>query len=216
MLTPLRAQGKVIGLLVLGERGMQQAYAGPEMEAAHLLQNCFSPVLEAARLYERAHQHATLLNRLYCVSTMPHYAFHTAEGAADIYARVAAESTSAAAEVWFYDEAYRELRCVAMYGNEPHLTESEYLKPEHRNDWQPSFFAAVVFLVHRMLKRIRSRQTRYHCLPVCNGIHLRGRLPGCHCKRIRAVWECWLSSTKAIIVLPGKRSASWRCLPISV
>ena len=98
MLTPLRAQGKVIGLLVLGERGMQQAYAGPEMEAAHLLQNRFSPVLEAARLYERAHQHATLLNRLYCVSTMPHYAFHTAEGAADIYARVAAESTSAAAE----------------------------------------------------------------------------------------------------------------------
>ena len=43
-------------------------------------------------------------------------------------------------KVWFYDEAYREPRCVAMYGNEPHLTESEYLKPEHRNDWQPSFF----------------------------------------------------------------------------
>jgi signal transduction histidine kinase len=140
MLTPLRAQGKVIGLLVLGERGIQQAYAGPEMEAAHLLQSRFSPVLEAARLYERANQHATLLNRLYRVSTMPHYAFHTAEDAADIYACVAAASTAASAEVWFYDETQHELRRVAQSGNGPHLSDGEYLKSEHRNDWLPSFF----------------------------------------------------------------------------
>src|SRR5437667_8664366 len=46
LLTPVLAKGKVIGVLVAGERGDEQSYAGPDFEAIHLPQARFSPVLE--------------------------------------------------------------------------------------------------------------------------------------------------------------------------
>src|SRR5207237_9013956 len=51
LLAPVRTQGKMIGVLVLGERGDRQQYAGPDFEAIYLLLTRFSPVLETSRLY---------------------------------------------------------------------------------------------------------------------------------------------------------------------
>ncbi|BCL84035.1 hypothetical protein ccbrp13_65000 [Ktedonobacteria bacterium brp13] len=145
LLAPLRAQGKIIGLLVLGERGDQQPYAGPDLEAAHWLLNRFSPVLEAARLYERAHQNAALLNRLYHVSMMPGYAFKTIEEAARIYTRVAAESTMATAEIWLCEgkNSVRRAAVVNVAGDfdeQASLFKQDHLILPRMNDWQPYFF----------------------------------------------------------------------------
>src|SRR5205823_14522430 len=51
LLAPVRFQGRMIALLVLGERGDHQQYAGPDFEALHLLFTRFSSVLQTARLY---------------------------------------------------------------------------------------------------------------------------------------------------------------------
>ena len=53
LLAPVRVQGKMVGVLVLGERGDHQQYAGPDFEAIHLLLVRFSSVLETARLYAK-------------------------------------------------------------------------------------------------------------------------------------------------------------------
>jgi len=145
LLAPLRAQGKIIGLLVLGERGDQQPYAGPDLEAAHWLLNRFSPVLEAARLYERAHQNAALLNRLYHVSMMPGYAFKTIEEAARIYTRVAAESTTATAEIWLCEDKNSVRRAAVVnaagdFDDQASLFKQDHLTLPRMNDWQPYFF----------------------------------------------------------------------------
>jgi Osmosensitive K+ channel histidine kinase len=145
LLAPLRAQGKVIGLLVLGERGDRQPYAGPDMEATQWLLSRFSPVLEAARLYARAHQNAVLLNRLYHVSMMPSYAFKTIDDAARIYAHVAAESTAAVAEIWLSEDKHRLRRAAVVdrVGNfdvPSSLLASDTLMLVRVSDWQPYFF----------------------------------------------------------------------------
>src|SRR5205085_5306625 len=70
LLAPVRAQGKMIGLLVLGERGDHQPYAGPDFEAIDLILSRFSSVLETARLYRRASQHVATLNTLYSANAV--------------------------------------------------------------------------------------------------------------------------------------------------
>jgi signal transduction histidine kinase len=56
LLAPVRAQGKMIGVLVIGERGDRQHYAGSDFEIVQLILSRFSSVLETARLYARASQ----------------------------------------------------------------------------------------------------------------------------------------------------------------
>ena len=65
LLVPVRAQGKMIGLLVLGSRSDGQPYAGPDFEAIDLILAQFAPLLEAARLYQQAHRDALALRDAY-------------------------------------------------------------------------------------------------------------------------------------------------------
>ncbi len=62
LLAPVRVQGKVIGVLVCGERGDAQPYAGPDFEAAQLIVDRYGSMLEIARLYEAASQQQARIN----------------------------------------------------------------------------------------------------------------------------------------------------------
>ncbi|QBD82199.1 hypothetical protein EPA93_41960 [Ktedonosporobacter rubrisoli] len=141
LLAPIRVQGKMIGLLVLGERDDLQQYAGPDFEAVQMLLGRFSPVLETARLYGRANQHAALLNSLYSVSTLPGSAFQSIEEIAAVYAAVASEATMSRAEMWLFDEAQGLLRLVISSGSGPHIADEAYLRPAQWYDWAPWFYA---------------------------------------------------------------------------
>ncbi|HLX39381.1 MAG TPA: HAMP domain-containing sensor histidine kinase [Ktedonobacteraceae bacterium] len=50
LFAPIRAQGVMIGILVLGPRGDQQLYAGPDFEIVETLIGRFAPFLETARV----------------------------------------------------------------------------------------------------------------------------------------------------------------------
>jgi signal transduction histidine kinase len=65
LLVPVRTQGKMIGLLVLGPRSDGQSYAGPDFEAIDLILAQFAPLLETARLYQQAHRDALALRDAY-------------------------------------------------------------------------------------------------------------------------------------------------------
>jgi signal transduction histidine kinase len=65
LLIPVRAQGKMIGLLVLGARNDNQPYAGPDFEVIELILGRFAPLLETARLYQQAHRDALALRDAY-------------------------------------------------------------------------------------------------------------------------------------------------------
>jgi signal transduction histidine kinase len=65
LLIPVRAQGKMIGLLVLGTRNDNQPYAGPDFEVIELILGRFAPLLETARLYQQAHRDALALRDAY-------------------------------------------------------------------------------------------------------------------------------------------------------
>ena len=65
LLVPVRAQGKMIGLLALGARNDGQQYAGPDFEVIELILARFAPVLETARLYQQAHRDALALRDAY-------------------------------------------------------------------------------------------------------------------------------------------------------
>ncbi len=62
LLAPIRAQGRLIGILALGRRGNHHSYAGPEFDALELLLAQFAPILEAARLYERETRQQARIN----------------------------------------------------------------------------------------------------------------------------------------------------------
>ena len=140
LLAPVRAQGKMIGVLVLGERSDSVQYAGPDFEIVQLLLARFSSILETARLYARASQHAALLNSLYRASTMPEYVFKTIEEVAHIYALVAAEAMAAGAEIWLYQEKEKSLRCLVATGSGPRLTQTEQLQISCERDWASWFY----------------------------------------------------------------------------
>ena len=65
LLVSVRAQGKMIGLLVLGPRSDGQSYAGPDFEAIELILAQYAPLLETARLYQQAHRDALALREAY-------------------------------------------------------------------------------------------------------------------------------------------------------
>ena len=142
LLAPVRAQGKIIGVLVLGERGDHQQYAGPDFEAIHLVLSRFSPVLETARLYERASRHAAILNTLYGASTIPIKAFETVEEVATAYTRIAAEAVMAGAEIWLFHEQDALLHRVIHEGISPPLVQQDHLTPSQAKDWSPWFYEA--------------------------------------------------------------------------
>jgi signal transduction histidine kinase/MFS family permease len=142
LLVPVRAQGCMIGVLVLGEREDQQPYAGPDFEPAQLLVARFSSMLEMARLYEHHSQYAVLLNSLYTVSTMPGYTFKTINDAAKAYAIVVANATSAQAEIWYHDQQQATMRYGIAAGHYPDLflTTEKDLCPVREEDWEAWFF----------------------------------------------------------------------------
>ncbi|HEV2654403.1 MAG TPA: GAF domain-containing protein, partial [Ktedonobacteraceae bacterium] len=140
LLVPVWAQGRMIGLLVLGEREDQQPYAGPDFGVIRLLLARFSTLLETARLYARANEHAELLNKLYRASAMPGTTFQSVEEVASIYASVAASATLTSAELWLYDKKKNVLSSITVVGSGPYLTNLDTLKPVQKLDWHSWFY----------------------------------------------------------------------------
>ena len=95
LLAPVQAQGRMIGMLALGERGDHQPYAGPDFEAIFHMLARFSPVLETARLYVKESQHVAILNALYSANTLTIKDYETIEEVAVAYTKIAAEATMA-------------------------------------------------------------------------------------------------------------------------
>jgi signal transduction histidine kinase len=140
LLAPVRAQGKMIGILVLGERADHEPFAGPDFEVIDLITTRFAPVLETARLYEQASQHVATLDTLYSASATLEKAYQSIEEVASAYAMVAAGAVTAGAEVWLYDEADRTLRHVTHLGSGPRLTPLESLTSLQEYDWTARFY----------------------------------------------------------------------------
>ncbi|HKF38372.1 MAG TPA: ATP-binding protein, partial [Ktedonobacteraceae bacterium] len=140
LLAPVRTQGKMIGILVLGQRGDREPYAGPDFEAIDLITSRFSPVLETARLYEQASQHVATLNTLYSASVTLEKAYQSIEEVAVAYATVAAGAVMAGADVWLRDEDEKTLRHVIHMGSGPRLTALERLTSLQAGDWTACFY----------------------------------------------------------------------------
>lgn len=140
LVAPIRVQGKMIGVVVLGERGDQQAYAGPDFEAIELLLSRFASLLETARLYRKARQHADLLNKLYATDVMPNDVFQMVNNVACSYASIVAEAVTAVAEIWLYDEQRAYLCRVALFGAGTPLVEAERLLLDATSDWSSCFY----------------------------------------------------------------------------
>jgi len=143
LLAPIRTQGKMIGVLVLGERGDHQQYAGPDFEAIYLIQARFSPVLETARLYAHLNRHAAILDALYSGIAKVGESFESVEEVAVAYTRVAAEAVEAGAETWLYDQSDHQLHHVIHTGAGPQLIPPDIsLSPQER-DWSPWFYQTI-------------------------------------------------------------------------
>jgi len=140
LLAPVRTQGKMIGILVLGQRGDREPYAGPDFEVIDLITSRFSPVVETARLYEQASRHVATLNTLYSASATLEKAYQSIEEVAVAYATVAAGAVMAGAEVWLHDEDDQILRHVIHLGSGPRLTPPERLTSLQARDWTAWFY----------------------------------------------------------------------------
>lgn len=139
LLVPVRAQGKMIGLLCLGERGDGQMYAGPDFEFIHLLLARFSSMLETARLYVQASRHVAVLNSLYSASARLERTYLQIEEVAAAYAQVAAEAMQAAAEIWLYVPERVALRRSIHAGQGPALLQQEWISQLQEQDWSSCF-----------------------------------------------------------------------------
>src|SRR5216684_1755 len=140
LVAPVRTQGKMIGILVLGQRGDREPYAGPDFEAIDLITSRFSPVLETARLYVQASRHVATLNTLYSASATLEKAYQSIEEVAVAYATIAAGAVMAGAEVWLHDEGDQILRHVIHLGSGPRLTTLERLTSLQARDWTAWFY----------------------------------------------------------------------------
>ena len=139
LLSPIWASGKLIGLLVLGERSDHQQYAGPDLDAAQYLLARFAPALETARLYAKSKRNASILNALYSGNTLSVQSFATVEDVVRAYTRVAADAIKAGAEIWLYTPRNRELSHIAHEGNGPLLAKQSRLTSSSEQDWIPWF-----------------------------------------------------------------------------
>ena len=140
LLAPIRAQGKMIGILALGERGDHQPYAGPDFEVIYLIQARFSSVLETARLYAQASRHVAVLDALYSGFAKVRDTFETVEDAAVAYTRIAAEAVQAGAQMWLYDEADHQLHHIIHTGSGPQLISHEALLSPQEGNWSSWFY----------------------------------------------------------------------------
>ncbi len=140
LLAPVRFQRKMIGMLVLGERGDRQSYAGPDFEALHLLFTRYASVLQTARLYAQVNQHVTILDKLYSTNAVPIHDFETMDQAAMAYARIAADAVSSGAAIWLYEEKEKRLRRITFMGIGPQVVQQDILTPSQEEDWVPWFY----------------------------------------------------------------------------
>lgn len=135
LLSAVRVQGEMIGLLVMGPRTGGGHYAGPDFDVINLLLTHYAPLLENARLYEQASRHAAMLNALYSANVTLEKAFESIEDVAVIYAQAAATAARAGAEAWLVGEDARTFRRVIRVGDGKGL-QCRYTP----DDWQPWFY----------------------------------------------------------------------------
>src|SRR5579859_5064039 len=140
LITPVRVQGKMIGLLVLGKRGNQEQYAGPDFEIAQLLLDRYSTVLETARLYRQANLSAELQNSLYHASMFPNTIFQTIEELALTYAHTAAQAVNGNAEIWMYDQKKKLLLRTDTPETRIPFLQEDSIQPGN-SDWQTYFYS---------------------------------------------------------------------------
>jgi signal transduction histidine kinase len=140
LLAPVKVQGRLIGVLMLGSRGEHQQYTGPDFEIAQLLASRFASFVDNARWYLRANQHSALLNGLSKVGAPLSDTFQSINDVAEVYASVATEATSARAEIWLCDEERYVLRRQVIRGSGPCITEADTLRLGQEYDWSPVFY----------------------------------------------------------------------------
>jgi signal transduction histidine kinase len=143
LLAPIRAQGKIIAVLVLGERGDHGQYAGPDFEAIALIEERYSPVLETARLDAQASRHVAILDALYSgvsAASGAGKAFQSADEVADAYTKIAAEAAQARAETWLYHASDGQLRHIIHVGPGPQLLSSDSSMSPRDSDWSSLFY----------------------------------------------------------------------------
>lgn len=140
LFAPVRVQGKMIGVLVMGERGDHQPYAGPDFEMImdHLMR--FSSLLETARLYRNTQQQITLLNRLYPAGMLSNETAVSMEDIAVVYAQMAAQATEAVVSLWLFDERCAALCLVTTQGDGMPLCSGNVLRIDQESDWLPCFY----------------------------------------------------------------------------
>lgn len=140
LLVPIRAQGKVIAVLVLGERGDHGQYAGPDFEAIALIEARYSPVLESARLDAQASRHVAILDALYSGVAGAGKAFQSVNEVVDAYTQIAAEAAQARAETWLYHASDGQLRHIIHVGPGPQLLSSDISMAPRDSDWSTLFY----------------------------------------------------------------------------
>ncbi len=140
LLAPVWTQGKMIGLLLLGERGDGQPFAGPDFEAIHMIVGRFSPVLETGRLYRHASRHVATLNALYSANAMLEKAYTSIEEVAEAYAGAVAQAVGAGAEIWLHNDATGSLQRVIHKGPEARLALPEDITGLEARDWSAYFY----------------------------------------------------------------------------
>ena len=140
LLATVQAQGRMIGILALGERGDHQHYAGPDFEAIFHMLARFSPVLETARLYVKESQQVAILNALYSANTLTIKDYETIEEVAIAYTKIAAEATMAGAGLWLYSKQDDMVHFVTRTGSGPQLMSQKPAMVLQEMDWAPWFY----------------------------------------------------------------------------
>lgn len=138
LLAPVHAQGKLIGILALDQRGEGLQYSGPDFEAIDVVLTRFAPILETARLYTQTSRHVALLDTLYSASSILREAFSSIEDAARVYAEIAAGAIQGTARVWFYDEQQQALKDSICIGPGPIIKE-QVISSTDDDDWNAFF-----------------------------------------------------------------------------
>lgn len=140
LLVPVRAQDRMIGLLILGPRGDRQPYAGPDFEIIDLALSHYAPILETARLYRQASRHVEILNALYGVATRLEKAYTDVGEAAQAYTVAVADSLALGAEIWLCDESASLLRRLSHEGAGPRLLDRERLELSETFRWESLYY----------------------------------------------------------------------------
>ncbi len=143
LVAPIRAQGKVIAILVLGERGDNGQYAGPDFEAIALIESRYSPILETARLDAQASRHVAILDALYSgvsAASGAGKAFQSVEEVVAAYTKIAATAVQAGAGTWLYHTSDRRLQHAIHEGPGPELVASDVSMSPRDSDWSSLFY----------------------------------------------------------------------------